>query len=239
MSDRGQIVRRSIGIVFVDGGLLALTSTLPSGGTDHGDEQVCGGPLRPGRRADRVRRGAALDRVRRRRGPAPGDARALGRRRGRAAAARGRHPDQLGRGAAAPASTRDRLLPLVGRGTRGAGPLRGRPHRCLRRRSIRVSARIEAVISDFGGVLTTPLLPSFMALQDEIGDLARTIRTGAAGGHRRGRRQPALRDGARRDHRGRLPRTARRRARAAARAPTPHAPLPRALRRHPGPERGR
>ena len=26
-----------------------------------------------------------------------------------------------------------------------------------------------AVVSDFGGVLTTPLLPSFMALQDEIG----------------------------------------------------------------------
>jgi putative hydrolase of the HAD superfamily len=29
--------------------------------------------------------------------------------------------------------------------------------------------RIEAVISDFGGVLTTPLLGSFLALQDEIG----------------------------------------------------------------------
>jgi epoxide hydrolase-like predicted phosphatase len=30
-------------------------------------------------------------------------------------------------------------------------------------------AEIRAVVSDFGGVLTTPLLPSFMALQDEIG----------------------------------------------------------------------
>jgi putative hydrolase of the HAD superfamily len=30
-------------------------------------------------------------------------------------------------------------------------------------------AEIEAVISDFGGVLTTPLMTSFMALQDEIG----------------------------------------------------------------------
>lgn len=28
---------------------------------------------------------------------------------------------------------------------------------------------IEAVISDFGGVLTTPLMPQFLALQDEIG----------------------------------------------------------------------
>jgi putative hydrolase of the HAD superfamily len=30
-------------------------------------------------------------------------------------------------------------------------------------------AEVRAIISDFGGVLTTPLLPSFMALQDEIG----------------------------------------------------------------------
>jgi putative hydrolase of the HAD superfamily len=30
-------------------------------------------------------------------------------------------------------------------------------------------AEIEAVISDFGGVLTTPLVASFLALQDEVG----------------------------------------------------------------------
>jgi putative hydrolase of the HAD superfamily len=30
-------------------------------------------------------------------------------------------------------------------------------------------AEIRAVISDFGGVLTTPLLPAFLSLQDEIG----------------------------------------------------------------------
>ncbi|HVD86303.1 MAG TPA: hypothetical protein VNB59_02745 [Solirubrobacterales bacterium] len=40
MSDAGKIVRRSIGIVFADGGLLALTSTLPDGGTGHGEEEV-------------------------------------------------------------------------------------------------------------------------------------------------------------------------------------------------------
>jgi hypothetical protein len=40
MSEGGQIVRRSIGIVFSDGGLLALTSTLPEGGQAHGDEEV-------------------------------------------------------------------------------------------------------------------------------------------------------------------------------------------------------
>ncbi|HUC00494.1 MAG TPA: HAD family phosphatase [Solirubrobacterales bacterium] len=31
------------------------------------------------------------------------------------------------------------------------------------------NAQIKAVISDFGGVLTTPLMDAFMALQDEIG----------------------------------------------------------------------
>jgi putative hydrolase of the HAD superfamily len=40
---------------------------------------------------------------------------------------------------------------------------------------------IEAVVSDFGGVLTTPLLTSFMAIQDEIGispeNLGKAMRT--------------------------------------------------------------
>jgi hypothetical protein len=40
MSEQGQIVRRSIGIVFDDGGLLALTSTLPDGAEGHGEEEV-------------------------------------------------------------------------------------------------------------------------------------------------------------------------------------------------------
>ncbi len=40
MSRGNRIVRRSIGIVFSDGGLLALTSTMPPGGRAHGDEEV-------------------------------------------------------------------------------------------------------------------------------------------------------------------------------------------------------
>jgi len=40
MSDQGQVVRRSIGIVFSDGALLALTSSLPSGARAHGEEEV-------------------------------------------------------------------------------------------------------------------------------------------------------------------------------------------------------
>jgi hypothetical protein len=40
MAERGRIVRRSIGIVFDDGALLALTSSLPSKGGGHGDEEI-------------------------------------------------------------------------------------------------------------------------------------------------------------------------------------------------------
>jgi hypothetical protein len=40
MSDSGQILRRSIGIVFSDGGLLALTAALPAKGEGHGEEDV-------------------------------------------------------------------------------------------------------------------------------------------------------------------------------------------------------
>ncbi|HET7121767.1 MAG TPA: hypothetical protein VFI17_11050 [Solirubrobacterales bacterium] len=40
MSDGGKIARRSIGIVFDDGGLLALTATLPEGGSGPDDEEV-------------------------------------------------------------------------------------------------------------------------------------------------------------------------------------------------------
>jgi hypothetical protein len=40
MSEQGRVVRRSIGIVFDDGALLALTATLPGSGRAHGDEEV-------------------------------------------------------------------------------------------------------------------------------------------------------------------------------------------------------
>jgi hypothetical protein len=40
MSEQGNVARRSIGIVFSDGGLLALTSILPARGDAHGDEQI-------------------------------------------------------------------------------------------------------------------------------------------------------------------------------------------------------
>lgn len=40
MSEPGQIVRRSIGVVFSDGGLLALSAVRPVGAGGHGDEVV-------------------------------------------------------------------------------------------------------------------------------------------------------------------------------------------------------
>jgi hypothetical protein len=40
MSEQGNVVRRSIGIVFSDGGLLALTSHLPEGGAGIDEEEV-------------------------------------------------------------------------------------------------------------------------------------------------------------------------------------------------------
>ena len=53
MSESGPVVRRSIGIVFSDGGLLALSASLPAGAEAHGEEEVAailcdpdGAPLR-------------------------------------------------------------------------------------------------------------------------------------------------------------------------------------------------
>src|SRR4051794_6325219 len=40
MNEQGNVVRRSIGIVFSDGGLLALTSELPEDGAGIDDEEV-------------------------------------------------------------------------------------------------------------------------------------------------------------------------------------------------------
>jgi hypothetical protein len=39
-TDSGQALRRSIGIVFSDGGLLALSAVRPAGASEHGDESV-------------------------------------------------------------------------------------------------------------------------------------------------------------------------------------------------------
>jgi len=40
MTEEGQIVRRSVGIAFADGGLLALSAVRPAGSGGHGEESV-------------------------------------------------------------------------------------------------------------------------------------------------------------------------------------------------------
>ena len=61
---------------------------------------------------------------------------------------------------------------------------------------------IRALISDFGGVLTTPLSVGLPGLSGGGRGLARGARPSDAAGHGDPRRPPALRAGARRDHRG-------------------------------------
>ena len=41
-TDPGKVLRRSIGIVFADGGLLTLSGTAPADGGGHGDEPLLG-----------------------------------------------------------------------------------------------------------------------------------------------------------------------------------------------------
>jgi hypothetical protein len=48
MREQGSVVRRSIGIVFSDGGLLALTSQLPEGGGSLDDEEATAALCEPG-----------------------------------------------------------------------------------------------------------------------------------------------------------------------------------------------
>ncbi len=96
---------------------------------------------------------------------------------------------------------------------------------------------IRAVISDFGGVLTTPLLRSFVAFQDETGISFEALGKAMQRGRRAQRRAPAVRARAGADHRGRLPRAAARRARARARPPARAAPLQRDLLRGARPQR--
>lgn len=52
---------------------------------------------------------------------------------------------------------------------------------------------IEAIVSDFGGVLTTPLLASFMAIQDEVGISAEALATAMRDGLEPGEELPLFR----------------------------------------------
>ena len=139
MSDSGTVLRRSIGIVFSDGGLLALD--LRAAGRRRGARRGGGGggPLRARRRAGGVREALLSteygdDGVQRRATlelwPDGEDGQPL---RGAGTLISSSSVRRAG------LEGRDRLLPLVGRGPRGPRPLRDGPARCLRTGSRRSS----------------------------------------------------------------------------------------------------
>ena len=155
---------RTLGAWIDDDLAVSLTAIRPAGAAHHDQEKVAATILdrdadsdEP--RATAVRRAAAVDRpttptaARSRAGP-----RAL-RRRGRLPAARrGRGPLRHDARPRPPAPGL-RVLPLADGGARG--------RRALRRPGARGPVSpIEAVVSDFGGVLTTPLIETFAALQE-------------------------------------------------------------------------
>ena len=81
--------------------------------------------------------------------------------------------------------------------------------------------RITTVISDFGGVLTTPLVQSFAAVQDQTGVPFEALANAMAQDPGGGRSPSALRARDGKAHRGRLPPKPRRRSRARPRATGP------------------
>ena len=135
MREPDQCLRRSIGIVFSDGGLLALTAVCPAEAAGHGEEEVaaviCGPDGAPAEIAetllsteygpDGVQRRATLELW-----PEGEEGHPL---RG------GRHADQLDCGTPARPQFGGGIFPLVGRGARGTRTLRGATRRWLTLRS--------------------------------------------------------------------------------------------------------
>ena len=129
--DSGKVMRRSIGIVFADGGLLTLSGAAPAHGDGHGEEPLLavlcdpdGAPvvfeealLSTEYGEDTVQRRATLELW-------------LDTEDGRALRGGG-HADQRGHRRGRRPGDDDRLLPLVGRGPRGPRPLRDRPGQWL------------------------------------------------------------------------------------------------------------
>ena len=81
LPEDGWSAARTIWAITANSELVVLVSLRPEDSREHGEETARGGAHRPPGRAERLRRAAALDRVRRGRRSSPGDARAAGRRR--------------------------------------------------------------------------------------------------------------------------------------------------------------
>ena len=100
-------------------------------------------------------------------------------------------------------------------------------------------AGIEVVISDFGGVLTSPLVESFMAFQDQTGITTETLGKAMQAASEANGDNPLFEMERGEIIRGRLPREAHRRPRAAARPCAGAAPLQRDLLRGAAAQRAR
>ena len=157
------------------------------------------------RRAARGRGGPHLHRLRRRRAPA--------QRRARAVAARTRSIPRRGSGLVIAGLV---VRPRGDRGPRRGVPLaprRARGHRRLRADGARRAPRrrvIEALISDFGGVLTSPLPAASSPTRRRPGSRSRSSGARCRPRRRGPRRAPALRARARRDQRAGVRAPARR-----------------------------
>ena len=197
---------RGISALFDGEHAVVALARRPRGALGHGDERVIAWIVAGGE-ADAGRGRPHLDGLRRRRPPAQRRARALAARRGlpapRVGHGRGRHHARARR----PAGERGGVLVADG------GSRRRRRLRVDRAR--RAGGRlIRAVISDFGGVLTTPLIALVPRLPGALGHLGHRSRPGDGEAHRGvGRGAPALRARVRQDQRGGVPRRHRARPR--------------------------
>ena len=144
-------LRRSIGIVFSDGGLLALSAVRPAGAADHGAEEVVAILCDPDAAPVEVSEALLSTEYGPGRRAAAGDPGALGRRRGR----------QPLRGAGTLISSSAVHRPGLDsnvaffrwslEGREGLGH-----YEVVRAPMTENAAGIEVVVSDFGGVLTSP-----------------------------------------------------------------------------------
>ena len=153
---------RSISALVDERHALLVLARRPRDAVGHGDEEITARLIEDDA-VLAVDERSHLDRLRRQRPPAQRGPRAVGARRGVPAPRLGPGDRRLLARPGGPPGAR-RRVPLA--------PRRSRGHRCLRadaaQRATRRRVR-SVLISDFGGVLTTPLQEGFLAYQEESG----------------------------------------------------------------------
>ena len=164
---------RSLYVASREGRAVTVAAAAAAGGEGHEDELLAGAQVLDGEaRAADVRAGAPLDRLRRPTGCRPRRAWSCWCRARRSAPPR-RRGASAARSVDARRSRAGDLLHALVAGRRAG--VRAATRRCRARdrgrRRHAADNRIDAVISDFGGVLTNHLIEAFAAFQDETGHL--------------------------------------------------------------------